>query len=171
MSDRRELDKELKRVNELYQEKDLEMRKAGASIEQRQKMRDMLNNKKSNLTSELGDDLSKLNTGKSITVKNAASNIPFSSLSKKLGKKALSVLPFAGAAYGLASGDPAMAAEEAAGDIPVIGQAYEALKPESAGQSVEDEKMMLAEDAARKSYANSPAAEAKKEALRKLKGY
>lgn len=76
---------------------------------------------------------------------------------KRGGKKLAGVLPFAGAGMAALSGDPAMAAEEAAGDIPVAGQVYEALKSESAGQSPEDEKIMLAEDAARKSYNESPA--------------
>jgi hypothetical protein len=90
---------------------------------------------------------------------------------KALGKKALSVLPFAGAGYAALQGDPAMAAEELAGDVPVVGQAYEAFKPEGAGQSAEDEKMMLAEIQARKNYDNSPgglAAQARKEALKKI---
>jgi hypothetical protein len=76
---------------------------------------------------------------------------------KAMGKKALGVLPFAGTAMALASGDPAMAAEEAAGDIPVLGQAYEALKPTTAG-NVEEENTMMAEIQARKNYGNSPAA-------------
>lgn len=76
----------------------------------------------------------------------------------------------AGAAYGLMSGDPAMAAEEAAGDIPVIGQAYEAIRPTDTG-NVEEERTMLAEDKARKAYENSPASlDAKKAALEKLRG-
>lgn len=62
---------------------------------------------------------------------------------KALGKKALSVLPFAGTAAGLLSGDPAMAAEEAAGDIPFVGQAFEAIKPTESGNP-EEERMMLA---------------------------
>lgn len=71
---------------------------------------------------------------------------------KGLGNKAMSVLPFAGAAYAALQGNPAMAAEELVGDVPVVGQAYEAAKPGSAGQSVEDEKIMLAEIQARKNY-------------------
>lgn len=74
---------------------------------------------------------------------------------KAAGKKALGILPFAGAAAGLMSGDPAMAAEEAAGDV-IPG--YEAVRSENAGMSPEDEKIMLAEDAARKNYNRSPAA-------------
>lgn len=85
---------------------------------------------------------------------------------KKFGNKAMSVLPFAGAGYAALQGDPAMAAEELAGDVPVVGQAYEAFKPEAAGQSVEDERMMLAEIQARKNYDQSPAHQARLNALR-----
>ena len=87
---------------------------------------------------------------------------------KGLGKKVAGVIPMAGTAYALASGDPAMAADQMAGDIPVLGQAYEAIKPESAG-NVEEEDMMIAEDKARKAYANSPAAQARRLALENLK--
>lgn len=52
---------------------------------------------------------------------------------KMLGKKAISAVPFVGAAYAAMSGEPAMAAEELAGDIPVVGQAYEAIKPTPTG--------------------------------------
>lgn len=89
---------------------------------------------------------------------------------KALGKKALSVLPFAGAAAGFMSGDPAMAAEEAAGDIPFVGQAYEAIKPTESGNP-EEERMMLAERQAMENYKNSQAgraAQARREALKKL---
>jgi len=158
MKDRRDLQAELNRINELYHEKDLELRKAGGSDMQRQQMRDMLNAKKEKLMAEMGDDLQKLNAGGSMKIANAA---PFSGLKKKL----MGVVPMAGAAYGLMSGDPAMAAEEAAGDIPVIGQAYEAIKPESAGNP-EEERQMLAEIQARKNYGASPAAaDARKAAL------
>lgn len=71
-----------------------------------------------------------------------------------LGKKAASVLPFIGTAAGLASGNPAQAAEEAAGDL-IPG--LEAVKSESAGMSPEDEKQLLIEDRARKDYGRSPA--------------
>jgi hypothetical protein len=187
MKDRRALQEELNRLNELYQQKDLELRKSGGTIEQRQRMRDMVNAKKNRLISELGDDLQRLDIGEGVDVGKATmlgsevdqSKLPDVSqqrglgkqgLFKRLGKKVAGVIPFAGAAYGLASGDPAMAAEEAAGDLPILGQAYEALKPETAGNE-EEERMMLAEDKARKDYANSPAAKAKQDALKKLRGY
>jgi len=73
---------------------------------------------------------------------------------KGAGKKALSILPLAGTVAGLMSGDPAMAAEEAAGDV-IPG--YEAIKSEDAGESSADEKMMLAERAAEQKYKKSPA--------------
>lgn len=87
---------------------------------------------------------------------------------KQAGKKVMSVLPFAGAGYAALNGEPAMAAEELAGDVPVVGQAYEAFKPDSAGQSPEDERMMLAEIQAQKDYENSPARAAR---LAALKGF
>jgi hypothetical protein len=188
MKDRRDLQDELNRINELYQEYDLELRKSGGSDAQRQQMRDTLNAKKAKLTAEMGDDLQNLNLGKDVKVSGGTlsgteidqAGLPDMSkqkglgkegIFKRLGKKVAGVIPLAGAAYGLASGDPAMAAEEAAGDIPVIGQAYEAIKPEMAGNP-EEERMMLAEDKARKAYSQSPAAmDAKESALKKLRGY
>lgn len=86
---------------------------------------------------------------------------------KHASKKAMSVLPFAGAAYGLMSGDPAMAAEEAMGDVPVFGHAYEAFKPEDAG-NVEEERQMIAERDARVAYDKSPARLARLAALKKM---
>lgn len=83
---------------------------------------------------------------------------------KKLGKKALSVLPFAGVGYAALQGNPAMAAEEAMGDVPVLGQAYEAFKPEIAGNR-EEERNMLNEHDARVNYDNSPAHLARLKAL------
>lgn len=77
-------------------------------------------------------------------------------LKNSAAKKALGILPMAGTVAGLMAGDPAMAAEEAAGDIPVLGQAYEAIKPTESGNP-EEERLMLAEDQARKNYAKSPA--------------
>jgi hypothetical protein len=93
--DRRELNKEMNRINELYQQYDLEMRKAGASDIQRQKMRDMMNDKKSELIAEKGDDLQKLNK--------------FGKLMSK-AKKALPVVGGIAAGVGaLQSGDAAAA--------------------------------------------------------------
>jgi hypothetical protein len=137
MSDRRDLQEELNRINELYHEKDLELRKVGGSDMQRQQMRDMLNEKKSRLIAEMGDDLQKLNVGESMKIAGAAPS-PFSGLKKKL----LGAVPFAGAAYGLASGDPAMAAEQAMGDIPVIGQGLEAIAPSESGNPAEERAML-----------------------------
>jgi predicted NodU family carbamoyl transferase len=157
MADRKKLQEELNRINELYHQTDLDMNKAGGSMQQRQQLRDMLNKKKESLIAELGDDLSTLNAGKAIKVGGAASNVAKNSnVLKMLGKKALGVIPMAGTVAGLMAGDPAMAAEEAAGDIPVLGQAYEAIKPTESGNP-EEERLMLAEDQARKNYAKSPA--------------
>lgn len=86
---------------------------------------------------------------------------------KGLGKKALGVLPFAGAGMAALSGDPAMAAEELASDaMGPAGMAYDALKPEMAGNP-EEEATMLAERDAMENYKNSPAGKAAK--LAKLK--
>lgn len=209
MKDRRELQDELNRINELYQEYDLELRKSGGSDAQRQQMRDTLNAKKAKLTAEMGDDLQNLNLGKNVKVSGGTlsgtemdqSNLPDMSkqkglgkegIFKKLGKKVAGVIPFAGAGMAALSGDPAMAAEEAAGDIadvaipafvPKLGAAVaapyiglglagaEAFRPDAAGNP-EEERMMLAEDKARKAYNKSPAAmDAKEAALKKLRGY
>jgi hypothetical protein len=188
MKDRRQLQDELNRINDLYQQYDLELRKSGGSDAQRQQMRDTLNAKKAKVMAEMGDDLQKLNLGKDIKVSGATTsgldvdqsklpdvakqvNLGKEGMLKKLGKKVAGVIPLAGAGMAALSGDPAMAAEEAAGDIPFFGQAYEAIKPEVAGNE-EEERMMLAEDKARKAYSQSPAAASAKEAaLKKLRGY
>lgn len=76
---------------------------------------------------------------------------------KALGKKAMGVIPLAGAGMAALSGDPAMAAEELAQDaMGPAGMALEAIKPEVAGNP-EEEKEMLAERDARENYDNSPA--------------
>lgn len=185
MADRRNLQEELNRVNTLFQEKDLEMRKAGASIEQRQQMRDMLNNKKERLIREMGDDLQKLNlegkktfSGGTVSKALDQDNLidmakqrglgksgMFSKTFGKLGKKVAGVLPLAGAGMAALSGDPAMAAEELAGDIPIAGQIYEAIKPSDSGNP-EEEAEMLAERDAIEQYKGS---QASKDRLSKLK--
>lgn len=86
---------------------------------------------------------------------------------RQAGKKVMGILPFAGAMYGLASGDPAMAAEEVAGDVPILGQAYEAIKPTDTG-NVEEERQMIAERDARAAYDQSPAHLARLKALQKI---
>lgn len=86
---------------------------------------------------------------------------------KSAGKKALGILPFAGAGMAALSGDPAMAAEELASDAAgPAGMAYDALKPDMAGNP-EDDAMMMAESQAHKNYQASPAGKAAK--LAKLK--
>jgi hypothetical protein len=86
-------------------------------------------------------------------------------LKSNAGKKMIGALPLAGAGMAALSGEPAMAADELAGDIPVVGQVYEAARSDDAGQSSGDERMMLAEDQARKAYASSPARLAKIKAM------
>ncbi len=83
---------------------------------------------------------------------------------RQMGKKAMGVIPFAGAAYAAMSGDPAMAADEMAGDVPVVGQAYEAFKSEDAGNR-DEEREMLNERNAQVNYENSPARQARMMAL------
>ena len=85
-------------------------------------------------------------------------------LKSNAGKKLAGVIPLAGAGMAALSGEPAMAAEELAGDIPVAGQIYEAIKPSESGNP-EEERLMLAEDKARKAYETSPARMAKLKAL------
>jgi hypothetical protein len=61
-----------------------------------------------------------------------------------------------------------MAAEELAGDIPVAGQVYEAIKPTDSG-NVEEERQMIAERNAQEDYSNSPARLARLKALQGIK--
>jgi len=90
---------------------------------------------------------------------------------KQAGKKVAGVIPLAGTAYAALSGDPAMASEELVGDVPVVGQAYEALKSEDAGNR-EEERLMLADRNAQRSYAKSGAAQdARRTALTKFGGH
>jgi hypothetical protein len=149
------------------------MENSGASVDQLSRLKKMFNEKVASLEQQYGDTLSKLNRGENVKVAGGTSSgvelsqsklpdmakkvgLGKESLLKRLGKKVAGVIPLAGTAYGLMSGDPAMATEQAAGDIPILGQAYEAIKPEMAG-NVEEEDMMLAEIEARKRYAKSPA--------------
>jgi|GEM_PF-4909985 hypothetical protein len=199
MSDRRKLQDELNRINNLYQEYDLQLSKSGATMQQRQQLRDMMNAKKDALISEMGDDLQKLNRGAGINVgggtiskiKDVAGEgfdaAKKADIIKMVGKKAMGMIPVGGVIAGAVSGDPAMAAEElgrdaieaapaalataakiGAGTTPVgLGMiAADAFMPEQAGNS-EEERMMLAEDKARKAYAQSPGRMAK---LKKMLG-
>ena len=52
MSDRKKLQEQINDLNKAYQEYDLKLRKTGASMEQRQQLRDMMNTKKNQLISE-----------------------------------------------------------------------------------------------------------------------
>jgi hypothetical protein len=146
MADRRDLQEELNKLNQLYQDYDLKMRKSGADDIQRQKLRDMMNAKKEKLITERGDDLQKLNIGKSINLGKTG---------KLIGKKVLGAVPLIG---GIAS---ALESGDASAAIPLLDEA------ESAGMSAEDEDMMLAEIQAKKNYANSPARMTKLKSLMK----
>jgi hypothetical protein len=87
-----------------------------------------------------------------------------SKIAQKLAenKKLMGAIPFAGVAAAALSGDPAMAAEELAQDaMGPAGLAYEAIRPEQAG-NIEEEQMMLAERQAMENYKNSPAGQAAK---------
>lgn len=169
MKDRRALQDELNRVNQLYQDKDLEMRKIGASDMDRQRMRDMLNAKKERLMAEMGDDLQKLNTGAGVAVGKGTISGPADMLDqstlpdaakttglgkfKRLGQKVAGIVPFAGVATAALKGDPAMAADEAVEDL---AGPLAAFKPESAGNRKE-EQGMLNDRKALKNYQESPA--------------
>jgi hypothetical protein len=86
-------------------------------------------------------------------------------LKSNAGKKMIGALPMIGAGMAALQGDPAMAADELAGDIPVVGQAYEAARPDVAGESSGDERQMLAELKAQQNYDKSPARLAKIKAM------
>lgn len=149
MKDRKALQDELNRINSLYQEKDLEMRKINASDADRQRMRDMLNAKKERLMAEYGDDLQKLNAGDKMVIpggttsgleldqkklpdmaeqKNLGKEGMFKRLGSKLGGRTLKALPIIGSAVGLASagqaayaGDYDTAKEELASAVDPTG--------------------------------------------------
>lgn len=103
------------------------------------------------------DKIDTRSTGKLISGSDFTEKI--AALRKAGGKKVLGALPFVGAGMAALQGEPAMAAEELAMDLP----GAEALRSESVGESPEEEAIMLAEDKARKAYDKSPAR------LRKLK--
>jgi hypothetical protein len=99
MADRRILDDELNRITQMFQDTDNNMKKIPGSEGDRTKLRELFNNKKAQLLAEHGDDLQKLNLGKSINVgkattsgaKNAISETAQSGggkLMKMIGKKA-----------------------------------------------------------------------------------
>jgi hypothetical protein len=204
MKDRRDLQDELNRINELYQQYDLELRKSGGSDAQRQQMRDTLNAKKAKITAEMGDDLQNLNLGKNVKVPGGTlsgtemdqSNLPdmskqkglgkegmFKKLGKKVASRGLKALPVIGTIAGLASageaayaGDYDKAKEELVSAADPTGLSDVALAARDVAETKQDydttQKMMLAEDKARKAYAQSPAAAGAKEAaLKKLRGY
>lgn len=168
MSDRRDLQAEMNRINQLYQEYDLQLQKSGASMEQRNQLRSLMNDKKNQLVSEMGDSVQKLNIGMPVKVKDGtitkagkdllgegldAASVRKTGILKSVGKKLLGAVPVVGA---LAS---AIGAEDASAAIPGLDQA------ENVGMSAMDEDMMLAEDQARKNYMNSPGRMAKLQQL------
>ena len=105
----KELQEELNRINELYHEYDLKLRKNGASMEERQQLRDMMNAKKAKVTAELGDDLAKLNAGKASTITGA--NPAIKKGGKMVLKKPAGIIPLAG--VGMAAMEsPAASASE-----------------------------------------------------------
>ena len=181
----RELKEKENFINSLFQQKDLELQKIakleGRTPEEitqlRQQLRDKMNEAKKKAGIELGDSLDQLqsggvNVGKGTTlskgldqsklpdaskIKGLGKSNMFSKTLGAMGKKAAGIIPFAGAGLAALHGDPAMAAEELASDAAgPAGMAYEALKPEIAGNP-EEEKQMLVEDRARKNYKNSQA--------------
>lgn len=76
-------------------------------------------------------------------------------------------LPLAGTAVALSSGNANAAIEELPSELPIVGQAYDAIKPETAG-SEDDDKQMIAERNASVNYKQSPAHQARLSALKKL---
>ena len=77
-------------------------------------------------------------------------------LKSSAGKKIAGVLPFAGAGLAALQGDPAQASEELAGDIPIAGQIYEAIKPSESGNP-EEERQMIGNRNIQGNYAKSQA--------------
>jgi hypothetical protein len=150
MKDRKALQEELNRVNQLYQDKDLELRKVGGSDIQRQKMRDMLNSKKESIMAEMGDDLHKLNLGGKIKIAAEAPKSGIGKVISKVGsvakklpfKKLMAVLGPVGAAIGTAS--DAMASDDlgAGEDAEVLKMRQEARMPKD--QQLEDIKAKMA---------------------------
>lgn len=193
MKDRKALQEELNRINELYQQYDLELRKSGGSDAQRQQMRDMLNDKKAKVMAEMGDDLQNLNLGKNVKVSGGTlsgteidqSRLPDMSKQKGLGKEG--IFKKLGKGKGgliagvLGAGASALLPENSyAADVAErIGRASEETDPMAQAQkfseglaSPEDIMQRAAEIKARKSYSQSPAAtDAKESALKKLRGY
>lgn len=73
-------------------------------------------------------------------------------------------LPLAGTALALSSGDVSAAASELPSEIPILGQAYDAIRPEAAGSAMDDREMKN-EVKALDNYSNS---QARKDALKKI---
>jgi hypothetical protein len=99
------------------------------------------------------------------TRKNAIQRIA-GQVNPRVYRQIVGALPLAGTAMALSSGDASAAAEELPSEIPVIGQAYDAIRSESAG-SAQDDKEMIAEREAAANYTKSPA---RLDAIKKLSG-
>lgn len=107
---------------------------------------------------------------------------------KQAGKKLMGAVPLLGAGYAALSGDPAMAAEELAGDavdlaptlatklgssvvagpVGIAALGLDAIKPTPTG-NVEEERQMIAERDAQVNYNNSPAHLARLKALQGMR--
>jgi hypothetical protein len=97
------------------------------------------------------------NTARSTAIQKIAGN-----LNPKIYRSVVGALPLAGTALALSSGDVSAAAEELPSEIPILGQAYDALRSEAAGNS-QDDREIINEVNARKSYDNSPAGQNSKQ--------
>lgn len=145
-------------INELFQEKDLELQKLAKEqgyspaevVQLRQRMRDTMNSAKDKATNEMGDSLDSLNAGKTIKVAQSADigSMAKRAALKKVGSKLLRSVPVLG---GLASVAMGLNSGDASAAIPGLDEA------EDVGQSAADEKQMLAEHDARVNYDKSPA--------------
>ena len=138
---------------------------------------DKIDTKSSPFPTKTGAEFKADQMARQNAVKQAGDSLNYTDLKKefanknKFSRKALSVLglvPGLGALSTLAAtGDASAAAEELPGDIPFVGQAYDAFRPETAGD-VEGEKELLAEIQASKNYKKSPAHQARLQALKEI---
>jgi hypothetical protein len=96
MADRKLLKTELDRVNTMAAEVELNLKKKGATPDQIRQARNIANDKRSRLVDELGDDLQKMNQGKSIKIKGGTispelsqKNMPDMAKQSGLGKEGI----------------------------------------------------------------------------------
>jgi hypothetical protein len=178
--DRRELARLKKQLREQFQIEEFKAQKAGVDAPTRSRIRQDALKQLDQLDLDYGDDLQKLNSGGSINmgdatisrgldqtklqdmaqVTNLGKTGMFSNIRSRINnipKGVKSVIPGLGVATAALSGDPAMATEELAQDVMgPAGIAYEAIRPDVAGNP-EEEQMMLAERNAMENYKNSQA--------------